>query len=107
MDRGRTRRGLMRAVGGGFTVALASRASVASAVAQDGIPCPATTAEEAEAVAEAYFAAFNAGDADALGAAGSRLSPSRGARHGAGPGASYGAAAHQPSGISRWQVRAS
>src|SRR5215212_527947 len=68
MDRGRTRRGLMRAVGGGFTVALASRASVASAVAQDGTPCPATTAEEAEAVAEAYFAAFNAGDADALGA---------------------------------------
>jgi steroid delta-isomerase-like uncharacterized protein len=37
-------------------------------LAQDGTPCPATTAEEAEAVAKAYFAAFNAGDADALGA---------------------------------------
>ena len=31
-------------------------------------PCPATTPDEAVAVAEAYFAAFNSGDADALDA---------------------------------------
>jgi steroid delta-isomerase-like uncharacterized protein len=57
----------VRAAGGLITV-LATRTSLARALAQDGTPCPATTAEEAEAVAEAYFAAFNAGDADALGA---------------------------------------
>jgi len=34
----------------------------------EATPCPATTPEEAIAAAEAYFAAFNAGDADALGA---------------------------------------
>jgi steroid delta-isomerase-like uncharacterized protein len=53
---------------GGLLAVLATRGSFASALAQDGTPCPATTAEEAEAVAEAYFAAFNAGDPDALGA---------------------------------------
>ena len=36
--------------------------------AQESIPCPTTTAEEAEAIGEAYFAAFNAGHADALAA---------------------------------------
>ena len=58
---------LLRAAGGLIAV-LATRFPVSRALAQDGTPCPATTAEEAEAVAKAYFAAFNAGDADALGA---------------------------------------
>jgi steroid delta-isomerase-like uncharacterized protein len=62
-----TRRGLLRAVGGLMAV-LTTRAPIASAVAQDGTPCPVTTSEEAVAVAKAYFAAFNAGDAEALGA---------------------------------------
>jgi steroid delta-isomerase-like uncharacterized protein len=61
-----TRRGLVQAAEGLIAV-LATRAPIASAVAQDGTPCPATTSEEAVAIAEAYFAAFNAGDADALG----------------------------------------
>ena len=68
MDRGRTRRGLIRAIGGGLGAGLTTRIPVAGALAQAGTPCPTTIAEEAEASAEAYFAAFNAGDADALGA---------------------------------------
>jgi steroid delta-isomerase-like uncharacterized protein len=68
VDRGRTRRGLMRTVGGGLVAVLTTRIPIAGALAQTGTPCPATTEEEAETVAEAYFAAFNAGDADALGA---------------------------------------
>jgi steroid delta-isomerase-like uncharacterized protein len=55
-------------VGGGLVALLASRAPIAKATAQEGTPCPATTEEAAEAIAEAYFAAFNAGDAEALGA---------------------------------------
>jgi steroid delta-isomerase-like uncharacterized protein len=62
----RTRRGLLQAAGGLIAV-LATRFPVSSVLAQDGTSCPVTTAEKAEAVAEAYFAAFNAGDADALG----------------------------------------
>lgn len=62
-----TRRGLVQAAGGLIAI-LATRAPIAGAVAQDATPCPATTSEEAEAIAEAYFAAFNAGDAEALGA---------------------------------------
>jgi steroid delta-isomerase-like uncharacterized protein len=63
----RTRSALLRAAGSLIAV-LATRFPVSRVLAQDGTPCPATTAEEAEAVAKAYFAAFNAGDADALGA---------------------------------------
>src|SRR5215217_477135 len=57
----------MRAVGGGLVAVVATRAPLAGTVAQAGTPCPVTTPEEARSVAEAYFAAFNAGDADALG----------------------------------------
>ncbi len=64
----RTRRGLNRVIGGGLVTLLAVRTQCAGAMAQQSTPCPATTAEEAEAVAEAYFAAFNAGDDEALGA---------------------------------------
>ena len=67
-DHRRTRRALIQAAGGGLTTVLATRVPVAGARAQDATPCPATTAEEATAVAKAYFAAFNAGDANALGA---------------------------------------
>jgi steroid delta-isomerase-like uncharacterized protein len=63
-----TRRGLAQLAGSGIAAALAARLPIAKASAQDGTPCPATTTEEAIAIAEAYFAAFNAGDADALGA---------------------------------------
>ncbi|MFN8590437.1 MAG: ester cyclase [Thermomicrobiales bacterium] len=38
------------------------------ALAQEGTPCPPTGDDESIAVAEAYFDAFNTGDADALGA---------------------------------------
>jgi steroid delta-isomerase-like uncharacterized protein len=62
-----TRRSFTQAIGGGFALALAARAPRA-ALAQEGTPCPETTTEESIALAEAYFAAFNAGDADALGA---------------------------------------
>jgi hypothetical protein len=63
----RTRRALLGAAGS-LVAVLATRFPVSRVLAQDGSPCPATTVEEAEAVAKAYFAAFNAGDADALGA---------------------------------------
>jgi steroid delta-isomerase-like uncharacterized protein len=46
----------------------AARWTGLGARAQDGTPCPETTSDEAVAIAEAYFDAFNAGDADALGA---------------------------------------
>jgi steroid delta-isomerase-like uncharacterized protein len=62
-----TRRGLTKAIGGGLALTLAARAPFAT-LAQEGTPCPETTTDEAIAVAEAYFAAFNEGDADALGA---------------------------------------
>lgn len=62
-----TRRGLSRAAIGGLAVFFGTRLPPAGASAQDATPCPATTAEEAIAVGEAYFAAFNAGDAEALG----------------------------------------
>ena len=79
MDRGRcdrwrrlgrtrkSRRGLTQAIGGGLTLAFAARAPLA-ALAQEGTPCPETATDDAIALAEAYFAAFNDGDADALGA---------------------------------------
>ena len=63
----RTRRCLTRAIGGGLALAVTARASFAG-LAQAGTPCPETTTDEAIAEAEAYFAAFNAGDVDALGA---------------------------------------
>ena len=67
MHRRVTRRRLVR-VAGGLIAVLAARATFAGTMAQDATPCPATASEEAQAVAQAYFAAFNAGDADALGA---------------------------------------
>jgi predicted ester cyclase len=56
----------------GLAALLVGRVPVTEARAQSGTPeatpCPPTTTEEARAIGEAYFAAFNAGDADALGA---------------------------------------
>ena len=63
-----SRRRLARAAGGGLAALLAAQLLSSAAWAQESTPCPATTEAEAEAIAEAYFAAFNAGDADALGA---------------------------------------
>jgi steroid delta-isomerase-like uncharacterized protein len=62
-----TRRRLMRAAGGGLAALAVARLGVDGA-AQDGTPCPPASGEEAEAIAEAYFAAHTAGDAEALGA---------------------------------------
>ena len=62
-----SRRGLTQAIGGGLTLAFAARAPQA-ALAQGGTPCLETATDEAIAIAEAYFAAFNDGNADALGA---------------------------------------
>ena len=79
MDRGRctraghlsrvrqTRRGFTQTIGGGLALVLTAQAPRA-ALAQQGTPCPETSTDEAIAIAEAYFAAFNAGDAEALGA---------------------------------------
>jgi steroid delta-isomerase-like uncharacterized protein len=64
----RTRRGFTQFAAGGITAVLATRVGTTAAWAQESTPCPPTTSEEAAAIAEAYFAAFNAGDADALGA---------------------------------------
>ncbi|MGH2614378.1 MAG: ester cyclase [Thermomicrobiales bacterium] len=63
-----SRRTLVQATAGAMATFAAARLPLAAAFAQDGTPCPETTTEEALAIAEAYFAAFNAGDADALGA---------------------------------------
>ena len=63
----RTRRGLTKAIGGGLALTLAARAPFTT-LAQAGTPCPETTTEEAVAITEAYFAAFDAGDDEALGA---------------------------------------
>ncbi|MBW3634331.1 MAG: ester cyclase, partial [Chloroflexi bacterium] len=67
-SRSSSRRRLARAAGGGLAALLAARVTGSAASGQASTPCPATTEEDAEAIAEAYFAAFNAGDADALGA---------------------------------------
>ena len=64
----KTRRGLARTAGGGIASLLAAWSPDTVARSQKSTPCPATTAGEAEAIAEAYFAAFNAGDAESLGA---------------------------------------
>jgi steroid delta-isomerase-like uncharacterized protein len=67
-----SRRDLTKALAGGAAVLVTGRVSAASAFAQEGTPaatpCPPTTSEESTAIAEAYFDAFNAGDAGALGA---------------------------------------
>ncbi len=67
-NRRNSRRRLARAAGGGLAALLAAQVPSSATWAQESTPCPTTTAEEAKAIAEAYFAAFNAGDADALGA---------------------------------------
>lgn len=71
-DRSGTRRRLI-AVAASSAVALAgARVPIVGAGAQEGTPaatdCPPTTTEEAVAIAEAYFDAFNTGDAEALDA---------------------------------------
>ena len=63
-----TRRDATRAAGGVLAALIAVRLPMTPALGQEGTPCPETTDEEAVAIAEAYFAAFNDGDADALGA---------------------------------------
>jgi steroid delta-isomerase-like uncharacterized protein len=50
-----------------LALTLAARAPFTT-LAQEGTPCPETTTEEAAAITEAYFAAFDAGDDEALGA---------------------------------------
>lgn len=65
----RSRRILLGAIAAGLPLAVVG--ARAAALAQDeaaATPCPEPTPDEAIAVAEAYFAAFNTGDADALGA---------------------------------------
>jgi steroid delta-isomerase-like uncharacterized protein len=69
MSRRRSRRRLLAAMATGWPLAVIGNQLPARA--QDGAatatPCPASTPEEAIAVTEAYFEAFNAGDAEALG----------------------------------------
>jgi steroid delta-isomerase-like uncharacterized protein len=62
-----TRRVLIRSAAGGLSLLGVARMPSGMALAQASTPCPETTTEEAIAVAEAYFDAFNSGDADALG----------------------------------------
>jgi steroid delta-isomerase-like uncharacterized protein len=59
---------MLRLSAGAIVTVAAGRGSLPGALAQEATPCPATTPEEATALAEAYVAAFNAGDADALAA---------------------------------------
>jgi predicted ester cyclase len=66
-NRRNSRRQFARAAGGGLAL-FSARVTTSGAWSQESTPCPATTADEAQAIGEAYFAAFNAGDADALGA---------------------------------------
>src|SRR5215211_6619229 len=70
-----SRRALLRATAGDAMV-VAGGTVIRRTAAQDATPgtgvmatpCPATTTEESEAIARAYFDAFNSGDADALDA---------------------------------------
>lgn len=66
----RSRRTFLGAILAGMPLAVVghSRTMRAQDEASEATPCPATTPDEAIAVAEAYFDAFNSGDADALGA---------------------------------------
>lgn len=68
-SRRRSRRMVLAAMAAGLALTvLGTRRQVqAQDTANDGAPCPAPSPEAATAVVEAYFAAFNAGDADALG----------------------------------------
>jgi steroid delta-isomerase-like uncharacterized protein len=65
-----SRRTFLSAIAAGLPLAVIGKP--AAALAQDdaagATPCPDPTPDEAIAVAEAYFDAFNTGDADALGA---------------------------------------
>ena len=65
-----SRRIILGAIAAGLPIAVIGRRS--AVLAQDdaagATPCPDTTEDAAIALAEAYFDAFNAGDADALGA---------------------------------------
>ncbi len=70
-----SRRAMLRAAGvmagvltAGAGIVRPARARQATPAAASGTPCPATTSEEARAVALAYFDSFNTGDADALAA---------------------------------------
>lgn len=67
-----SRRGIARGAAGGLlAAALLAQLSPAGAGAQEATPaadtCAPATSEESAALARAYFDAFNAGDADALG----------------------------------------
>lgn len=59
------RRTLLLAASAFALTCAAGRWSSRAAVAQEATPCPPTTTDEARALADAYFAAFNAGDAEA------------------------------------------
>ncbi|MBA2519635.1 MAG: ester cyclase [Chloroflexia bacterium] len=50
-----------------FATILLGRRPAATTRAQEATPCPSPTPDELRAIAGAYFAAFNAGDAEALG----------------------------------------
>jgi steroid delta-isomerase-like uncharacterized protein len=69
LSRARTRRTLLGTMVASLPLAFLGNHLAVHAQEGDATPtsCPATTPEEAIAVAEAYFDAFNAGDADALG----------------------------------------
>jgi steroid delta-isomerase-like uncharacterized protein len=64
----KTRRGFTQVAAGGMAAVLTTRVGTTPVWAQESTPCPPTSPEEAKAIAEAYFAAFNEGDAEALGA---------------------------------------
>lgn len=66
LSRGASRRRVATSVVGG-AVAASLLPRLPAALAQAGTPCPPPTPEEMAAIAEAYFDAFNAGDAEALG----------------------------------------
>lgn len=69
LSRLRNRRSVLGAMAAVVPLSVAGSHSPAGAQedAASATPCPTTTPEEAIAVAEAYFAAFNAGNANALG----------------------------------------
>jgi steroid delta-isomerase-like uncharacterized protein len=70
-NRARSRRGFFRVTAGALAALGATRHAASITLAQEGTPaapsCEPTTTDDAIAVAEAYFDAFNMGDADALG----------------------------------------
>ncbi|MDQ3695364.1 MAG: ester cyclase [Chloroflexota bacterium] len=67
LSRDASRRKITKATAGSLLAAVTlGRLPVGLTQAQQATPCPAPTPDELRAIAEAYFDAFNTGDADAL-----------------------------------------